>query len=152
MRRFLPLALLLAACSSSAPQSAGPKANVPEPQIGIEQISGPGDQGFPYGTFEVKYRFEIQNRADVPLTLKRITISTSNPEGGAYMLSAPHDYYFSKSIPPKSSEAVEFWARAYGFGRSMRDTEPVTLKGVAYLQSPSGYVNQVFIREISQMQ
>src|SRR6185295_13593284 len=69
LRPAFPLAfILLAACSSSAPQSGGPKAEVPEPQIGIEQEHGPSDAGFPYGAFEVKYRFEIQNRADVPLT------------------------------------------------------------------------------------
>jgi len=152
LRPTLPLALLLVtACSSSAPQTTGPKADIPEPQIGIEQLYGPRDAGFPYGNFEVKYGFQIQNRADVPLTLKRITISTSNPEGGAYALTAPRDYYFTRVIPPKSTETVEFWARAYGYGRSMRDTEPVTVKGVANFQTPSGYVNQVFVREISQM-
>jgi hypothetical protein len=152
--RFRPaiaLVLVAAACSSFTPQAAGPKADIPEPQIGIEQLYGPGDAGFPYGNFEVKYQFEIENRAEVPLTLKRITISTSNPEGGAYMLTSPRDYYFNRTIPAKSVEAVEFWAHAYGYGRSMRETEPVTIKGVAYFQSPSGYVNQIFIREIGQM-
>lgn len=151
-RPTVPLAfLLLTACSSLAPQPAGPKANIPEPQIRFEQVYGPRDAGFPYGNFEVKYQVQIQNRADVPLTLKRITISTVNPEGGAYSLTAPRDYYFNKIIPPKSTETLEFWARAYGYGRSMRDTEPVTVKGVANFQSPSGYLNQIFIREIGQM-
>ena len=150
MRRFLAIALLLAACSSSAPD-AGPKANVPPPQFSIEQTYGPVEANFPYGAFEVKYRFEIANRADVPLTLKRITINTLNPEGGAYALVSPHDYYFNRSIPAQTSDAVEFWARAYGYGRSMRDTEPVTVRGVAYFQTPSGYVNQVFVRELGQM-
>lgn len=152
LRPAFPLAfLVLAACSSSASQSGGPKADVPEPQVGLEQLYGPSDAGFPYGNFEVKYRFEIQNRADVALTLKRITISTVNPEGGAYTLTAPRDYYFSKIIPAKSADAVEFWARAYGYGRSMRDTEPVTVKGVVYFQSSSGYINKLLIQEIGQM-
>lgn len=151
-RPAIPVALLLlAACSSSAPQAEGPKASIPDPLIAIEQLYGPRDAGFPYGNFEVKYRLEIKNRADVPLTLKRITISTSNPEGGAYSLTAPRDYYFNQTIPPKSVEAVEFWARAYGYGRSMRDTEPVTVRGVANFQSPSGYVNKVFVGEIGQL-
>ena len=63
-RPAVPLALvLLAACSSSAPQAEGPKANIPPPQIGIEQLYGPRDAGFPYGNFEVKYEVQIQNRA-----------------------------------------------------------------------------------------
>jgi hypothetical protein len=150
-RPAIPLALLLAACSSSSPQSQGPKANIPEPQITIEQLHGPRQAGFPYGAFEVQYRFEIQNRADVPLTLKRITLSTVNPEGGPYSLTAPRDYHFNKIIPAKSAEAAEFWARAYGYGRSMRDTEPVTIKGVANFQSPGGYLNKVFVAEIGQL-
>jgi hypothetical protein len=155
MRRFLLLAVLLAACSSSAPstsQTSGSKSKVPTPEIGIEQENGPMEQGFPYGAFEVKYALEIGNRADVPMTLKRITIQTVNPAGGAYTLRAPYDYYFNRAIPPKSAATVEFWAKAYGYGRSMRDTEPVTLKGVVYFQTADGYVNQVFIRELPQMQ
>jgi hypothetical protein len=151
MRRLLASALLLAACSTTTPQDTGPKANVAQPQFTIDQTYGPVEANHPYGAFEVKYRFEVVNRADVPLTLKRITISTINPEGGAYTLTAPQDYYFNRVIPAQSSDAIEFWARAYAYGRSMRDTEPVTIRGVAYFQSPSGYVNQVFVRELGQM-
>src|SRR5262245_29031974 len=142
------LLLVFAACASSP---SGPKANVPEPEFAIVQAVGPADAGYPYGRFEVKYRFDIANHANVPLTLKRITISTVNPEGGAYVLVPPHDYYFNKTIGAKATDAVEFWAKAYGYGPSPRDTEPVTIKGVVYFDSPSGYVNQVFIRELLQL-
>jgi hypothetical protein len=142
--------LLLAACSSSTP-SNGPKANVPRPEFAIEQMFGPAEAGFPTGPFEVQYRLEIANRADESLTLRRITINTVNPEGGAYSLTSPHDYYFNKQIAPKSTDAIDFWVKAYGYGRSMRDTEPVTIRGVAYFQAASGgYLNQVFIRELRQ--
>jgi hypothetical protein len=151
LRPALVSLLLLAACSSSAPQSATTKAKVPQPEIAIEQLFGPADANFPFGPFEVQYRLEIANKADVPLTLKRITITTLNPQGGAYTLRAPNDYYFNKSIPAKSTEPIEFWAKAYGYGRSMRDTEPVSIKGVAYFEAPDrGYLNQVFIRELGQ--
>ena len=143
--------LVLAACSSSQP--SGPQAKVPQPQFAIAQVFGPFEAGFPYGPMEVQYRFEIANRADEVLTLKRITISTVNPEGGAYSLVAPHDYYFNKQFAPKSSDALEFWARAYAYGRSMRDSEPVTIRGVMYFQAASGgYVNQIFVRELMQQQ
>ena len=149
---LLALLFFLAACSSSSPQSgAATKAKVAQPDFAIEQLFGPADANFPFGPFEVQYRFEIANKADVPLTLKRITISTINPQGGAYTLLTPNDYYFNKSIPARSTEPVEFWAKAYGYGRSMRDTEPVTIKGVAYFETAGGgYLNQVFIRELAQ--
>lgn len=152
MRRFLVFSLLLTACSSSAPQASGPKAKITEPALNIEQLRGPAEEGFPYGGFEVKYQLDIANHADVPLTLKRITIGTVNPEGGAYTLRSPHDYYFNKTIPAGAEEQIEFWAKAYGYGRSMRDTEPVTVRGVVYYQTPSGYYNQVFVRELSQVE
>ena len=36
------------------------------------------------------------------------------------------------------------------WGRGMRDTEPVTVRGVAYFQTPTGTTQKVFIRELSQ--
>jgi len=146
----LAAALLLAACASSS-GPGGPKAKVPQPQFAIEQLFGPAEANFPAGPFEVQYRIEIANQADVALHLEKLTISTVNPEGGAYSLTPPHDYYFKKEIPSKSSDVVEFWAKAYGYGRSMRDTEPVTIKGVAYFRTPAGeYLNQPFVRELVQ--
>lgn len=148
MRPVLAAALLLAACSAA---TSGPKANVAQPQFAIEQLFGPAEAGYPVGPLEVQYRIEIANRADVALRLERITISTVNPEGGAYTLVAPHDYHFTKEIPSRSTDTVEFWAKAYGYGRSMRDTEPVTIKGVAYFRTPAGeYLNQPFVRELMQ--
>ena len=149
LRPVFAVLFVLAACSSAAPQ---PKSNVPQPEFAIDQLFGPADASFPVGPFEVQYRFAIANKAAVPLTLKRITINTVNPEGGAYTLTAPHDYYFNKQVAAQSTDAVEFWVKAYGYGRSMRDTEPVTIRGVAYFQAPDGgYVNQVFVRELQQL-
>ena len=152
MRPALVALLVVAACSSSTPRSSGPQAKVPQPQFSIDQIFGPADANFPTSPFEVQYRMEIANKADVSLTLKRITLNTVNPEGGAYSLTAPHDYYFNKEIPANSADAIEFWVKAYGYGRSMRDSEPVTIRGVAYFQASSGgYLNAVFIRELQQL-
>ena len=46
---------------------------------------------------------------------------------------------------------MEFWVKAYGYGRSMRDTEPVTIRGVAYFRTLAGqYINEPFVRELQQ--
>ena len=45
---------------------------------------------------------------------------------------------------------VSFWAKAFSWGRGMRETEPVSVRGVAYFESPSGTFQKVFIRELSQ--
>jgi hypothetical protein len=147
MRHLLPLILVLAACSSMSP---GTKVNIPEPELQIVQLVGPGEQTFPDGNFEVKYQLQIANRSDIPITLVKLEIRTSNPAGGAYTLRSPFTYFFNRIIAPKSMDTVDFWARAVGYGHSMRETEPVTMRGVAYYQTPRGYYNQPFVRELSQ--
>ena len=142
---FLLLSLLLAACGTSGAS----KAKIPEPGVGIEQTVGPEELGYPYGPMEVKYNLGIQNNAAIPMTLIRISVSSTNPAGGAYTLR--HDFYnFKETIPPHSARVVSFWAKAYGWGRGIRESEPVTLHGTVYFETPNGAFQKVFIRELSQ--
>jgi hypothetical protein len=141
------LAMAFASCATS--KSAQPKAAIPSPGIGIEQVVGPREVGYPYGPIEVKYNFAVQNNATIPITLIRVDIQSDNPAGGAYSLRR-NFYNFKQEIPPNSIGVVTFWAKAFGWGRGMRETEPVTVRGVAYFQSPNGNLQKVFIRELSQ--
>lgn len=160
MKRLLFGALLAVSCSSSttpavSPSSSGtaaPKAvkvRIAEPDLEIRQLVGPRDQNFPEGDMEVKLALRIGNRAEVPITLRRIEIQTVNPEGGAFSLTRA-SYYFKKTIEPNATGEAPFWARAVGYGRSTRDTEPVTIRGVIDYETPGGHYNQVFVRELSQ--
>lgn len=152
MRNVLIVAaLVLAACRSSAPPTPKQKANIPDPEFEIRQVVGPAEQHYDEGPIEVKYRLDIGNRADIPITLARVEIVTVNPPGGAYTLDNSHRvYYFRKAIPPHQSANVEFWARAIGYGQSMRDSEPVTVRGTLYFESPDGYLRHVFVKELGQ--
>jgi len=144
-------ALAVIACSSSGPATPKQKANIPPPDFEILQLVGPAQLNYEEGPFEVKYRLEIGDRADVPMTLSRLEIMTVNPEGGAYTLDSSHRaYYFNKTVNPHEQTAVDFWAKAYGYGRNPRDNEPVTVKGTLYFKTPTGYYNQVFVKEIGQ--
>jgi hypothetical protein len=140
-------ALFLAACSST-PQ--GPQANVAAPEFEIEQTFGPGDVGYPDGPLDVKYELRIRNRSTVPMTFKRLSLRTVNPAGGPYTLTQPLEHTFNVPIPPNGEKTVELWAHARSYGVSMRDREPVTLKGVAYFDTPQGYINQPIIQELQQ--
>lgn len=142
-------ALLLAAACSSSSASSGPRAQLIEPDLGIRQLVGPAELGFPQGPMEVKYQFVVKNNSSEPLTLRRVQVATSNPAGGAYTVRQ-RDYYLNQTIAANTTGAVEVWVRAYGWGRSMREAEPVTLKGVAYFDTPVGYLNKVFIAELGQ--
>lgn len=161
MKTFLVAALLLAGCSSSAtstPGSPAPgsraavpsrKVTIPEPELAIHQMIGPREQNFPEGDVEVKLELRIGNRASVPITLRRIEIQTVNPQGGAYTLNRAA-YYFKLAIQPGEAGVAPFWARATAYGRSMRDSEPVTIRGVIDYETPDGHYNQIFVRELSQ--
>jgi ABC-type Fe3+-hydroxamate transport system substrate-binding protein len=149
---LLSALVLLAACSSSAPQGSpgGAKASLPDPGFDMEQTFGPGDVGYPDGPIDVKYAIRITNTAVVPITLKRINLHTVNPPGGAYTLTAPLVHPFQVTIPPNGERVVELNAHARSYGVSMRDREPVTVKGIAYYETAQGYINQVINQEIQQ--
>ena len=140
-------ALVLAACSST---SQGPKASITAPDFAIEQTFGPGDLGYPDAQIDVKYELRIQNRSTLPMTFKRLSLHTVNPTGGAYTLTQPLEHTFNVEIPPNGEKTIEMWAHARSYGVSMRDREPVTIKGVAYFDTPQGYYNQPIIQEIQQ--
>jgi len=151
MRRLLLLsAIVLASCASSKSTSSSiPK--MPEPGIGIEQVVGPADLGYPYGPIDVKYNLAVQNNAAVAITLTRVDLRSDQGATGSGAYTLRRDFYnFKQEIPPNSIGVVTFWAHAYSFGHNMRDTEPVTVRGVAYFSTPTGPTQKVFIRELQQ--
>ena len=146
-RLALVAAIFLAACSS-APQ--GPKANIAAPDFDIDQTFGPGDVGYPDGPIEVKYLIRVRNNSTVPMTLRRVNLHTVNPPGGPYTLTTPLEHTMNVAIPPNGEQTFELWAHARSYGVSMRDRQPVTVKGVAYFETPQGYYNQILNQEIPQ--
>ena len=139
--------LLAAACASSKAQDGKPAK--PDVAIEVAQIVGPAQLNYPYGPMEVQYEFLIQNPSAQPITLIRIDVGTLNTAGGPYTLR--RDFYnVHKTIPANSTDSVTFWAKAFGYGRGMRENEPITLRAIAYFQSPSGTFQKIFIRELSQ--
>jgi len=146
-RALLLLSVVVAACATS--KSDKPQTKIPEPGIGIEQVVGPRELGYPYGSIEVKYNVAVQNNAAIPLTLTRIDLQSEGIAGGSYSLRR-NFYNFHQEIPPNSIGVVTFWAKAMSWGRGARETEPVTVRGVAHFDTPSGTTQKLFIRELSQ--
>src|SRR5438067_3604675 len=137
MKRLLLLLLVTAVFASCATskQPAVSKPKIPEPSVGIEQAVGPADLGYPYGPIEIKYNLAVQNNASETITLVRVNIQSINPSGGAYSLR--RDFYnFKQPIPSNSIGVVSFWAKAFSWGRGPREAEPVSVRGVAYFESP----------------
>jgi hypothetical protein len=149
MKRLAFAAALLVVSACGSTQSQGPKAKIPEPAFAIDQVVGPGELNFPNGPIDVRYDLEIGNRATEPITFRRIRVRTVNPPGGAYTLE-PREYTFNVTIPPNQKTVVTLWAKATGYGVSMRDHEPVTVRAIIYYDTPHGYYNQIFNQELPQ--
>ena len=148
MKRLLLLSLLtLIACASGNNKRT---AQIPEPEISIVQESGPAELNFPTGPFDVKYTLEIHDKWTQPLTLTRINIMTLNMPGGPY--SVPRRFYnLQATIPPNETRNVTFWVHAIGYGRGMRETEPVSVRAIVYFDTPVGPTQKVFVAELPQM-
>ena len=142
-------AIALAACSSSTPAMPEQNAKIPLPDFEIHQVVGPAQLNYPVGDFDMKFRLDIGNRADVPITLSRVELVTVNPPGGAYSLDR-RAYYFHNVIDAHQIAPIEFWAKASSVGQSRRTNEPVTIRGTLYFDSPSGSFRHVFVKELSQ--
>ena len=146
----LPFALILilaAACASSNSKTG--KTAKPDPAIEIEQLVGPAELNYPYGPIEVQFQLTIQNPTPQPIMVTRVAVATLNSQGAAYTLR--RDFYnLKKTIAPHATDAVTFWAKAFSYGRSMRDTEPITLRTIVYFDSPDGNFQKILMRELPQ--
>jgi hypothetical protein len=146
----LPFALILilaVACASSNSQKG--KTAKPDPPIEIEQLVGPAELNYPYGPIEVQYQLMVQNPTPQPITLTRVEVATLNSQGAAYTLR--RDFYnLKKTIAPNATDSVTFWAKAFSYGRGIRDTEPITLRAIVYFEWPGGNFQKIFIRELPQ--
>ena len=94
---------------------------------------------------------QVVNRAEEPITLRQIQIESTG-DGGPY--AVPRDQYvFNRQIAPGQTDVIEFWAHAYAFrgrGRQLDARAPVTIRGLAFFEAPSGNFRRTFITNLSQ--
>ncbi len=156
MKRILLLACLaslaMVACAThdATHDVAKQNAKIPPPEIELAQLSGPADQGFPPGFFQVEYALRIENKSNEPLTLTQLDLQ---PMGGGGPYRLRHDLYtFKNVIAPGQMEAVTFWANAFSTGmyNSVDAYAPVSVRGIATFESPAGTVRKIFVKVLSQ--
>lgn len=137
-------ALLLLSCSS------GPNVNILRPEITFVQLSGPAEQNYPQGAFEVQYGMRIANRSSEPITLTQVQIQPMSA-GGPYVVRA-ETYHFNRPIQPSGYEDVTFWAKAYSTGDAFSDDAraPVNVRATALFHSASGSFRQVLTKVLPQ--
>ncbi len=98
------------------------------------------------GALPVEYRIAVHNNANVPLTIKRVDISSIGV--GAYSLE-PIPKPFDAAVAPATTGAVEFWASGnIGDPTIIGANGPVTLRVVVLFDSPAGQFQKVITAQV----
>src|SRR5262249_27797103 len=145
---FLPFFLLpLTFClgCSAAPQQKTAPLN--EPEIHISQLSSLAEAAAHIsGSISVHYRVDILNRANVPITVKRIDVISIGE--GAYTLR-PTSHPSEKSLRPGETTAVEFWAPAViGDPTIVGANGPVSVRLTLQHHTPTGHAQSIVIQQV----
>jgi hypothetical protein len=139
------LAVLTFACASGGNDT---DANLTRPEVQIAQINGlPAAARHISGGVSINYAVRVRNRADQPITLKRVSVQSMNE--GAYNV-APTSRPFDVKINAEQFQDVEFWVSAQT-GRSLVGANgPVTLRVTCEFDSPAGRFQEIVIRTVNQ--
>ncbi len=129
---------------------ASNNAKIIPPELAFVQLSGPAEQNYPQGDFEVQYGLRIANRSSEPITLRRIQLQTVGL-GGPYRLQS-RAYEFQREVKPEEFEDVTFWAKAVSTGDSFSNdaTAPINVRVTVYFDSPAGNFRRVFTSMLDQ--
>ena len=143
-------ALVAAAACFTFLACASNNAKIIPPELTFVQLSGPAEQNYPQGQFEVQYGLRIANRSSEPITLRRVQLQTISL-GGPYRLVA-RAYSFQREVKPEEFADVTFWAKAESTGDSFSNdaNAPVNVRATAYFTSPAGNFRRVFTAVLDQ--
>jgi hypothetical protein len=150
MKRLAFVLACLTAFACASHDASTDAARLLQPDLQLIQISGPADQGFPPGLFQVRYGVRIKNNSGEPLTLRHIELEPMG-DGGPYVLRKEL-YNFNNTIAPGQSTEFAFWANAFSTGtfRSVDAYAPVSVRGIASFDSPAGQVRKIFLKVLAQ--
>jgi hypothetical protein len=133
----LALAVLAACASTSA---------TPEVSVALAQVSGSRDMFFFAGPVNVEYEVTVTNPTNEPVTLRRLDLKTVG--AGAYTLRTPSQP-LQVTVRPGMVSVVRVSANAISRGGNANSAEPVTVRGTAYFDAPSGAFTRVFNESFS---
>lgn len=137
--------LLLAACSMN--HSAGNK--IPDPEVRLDQTSTmPGAAEYVTGGIPVSFQMSVTNRASIPITLKRVEVSSVGEAGGYQVRQTTVP--FTVAVAPGATEAVNFTVAAVNTGMNVTGSnEPVTIRVISVYDTSEGTLQNVAIRQVS---
>jgi hypothetical protein len=142
MRARIAVAVFFIGLLGFASRSSG--ADAPKLDIQLKQVSMPSDVFYFRGPVNIQYQLTVTNPTNEPVTLRRIDLSTIGP--GAYSLHTGATP-ITRTIPPNSTATINLSAWGHASGGFIRSSEPVTLRGLAYFDSPG---HKSFIKQFTE--
>lgn len=138
-RKLFVLFALAWSCSQT-------KVDLLKPSVAIGQVPIPVFLLERPGSISVTYQMQITNPSSEPVTLRRLDLQTvgSSP----YMLRRL-PLMFRQVVQPNETVVVTFDAWGYARGGRVGASEPVTVRGIAYFDTPEGMVQKVFMQIFS---
>lgn len=150
MKKLVVIAALLIVVGSIAGCATNNNASkVPDPEVKLDQTSTvPGAAEFVTGGIPVSFRMQVTNRASIPITLKRVEV-TSIGEAGGYRVPQSQ-VPFNVTLTPGASESVNFTIGAVSDGMNVTGVnEPVTIRVTSVYDSAEGTLQNIVIRQVS---
>jgi hypothetical protein len=137
-------AIILVGCASAAPQATAP---LNEPEIHISQLSNISDAARHIsGGMSVQYRVDVTNRANTPITIKRIDLTSLG--AGAYTVR-PTSYPFDKQLAAGEATALQFWVPANIDDPTIVGANgPVSLRLTLQYDTPAGRTQSIVVQQV----
>jgi hypothetical protein len=144
MKRALhaAVALLALSCASSGPQML-------RPSMHLVQITGPQQNLYQRGLVLIRYKLYCHNRSSEPITLRQVELRLVSP-GGFLPDSTPLP--FAQKIAPDTTAIITFHARGYAAGTNAISNQPLTVRVIAYFESPEGNFHHTFLESLDQFE
>jgi hypothetical protein len=140
----LAVTLLLAlSCSSNR------GVDLLRPELHLVQLSGPAQNLYQRGIVSIRYKLYCHNRSTDPITLRTLELRPLAPGG---YLPDPTPLPFGRDIGPDSTASITFHARAFEAGGNAASNIPVSVRIIAYFETPTGGFHQTFIETLDQME
>jgi hypothetical protein len=148
MRKTFAVLAVLVMASCAAMQRSNANGKVADPEVSLVQTSRVPDAAeYSTGGVPVSFRMDVTNRADVPITLKRVDVVSVGGVGGFDIPSTSHP--FTTTIAPGGKDSVEFWVAGNATGQNVTGAnEPVTVRVVATFDSSLGSLQNVTIQQV----
>ncbi len=94
----------------------------------------------------MQYRVDVENRAGVPITIKRIDVVSLG--SGAYNLRS-NSASFNEQLNPGETRPVQFWAPASIDDPTILGANgPVTIRMTVYYDTPAGTQQTIVVQQV----